>query len=108
MGIFYMEIIYSHGKIEDFISNLDEMTVRRVYKLISRLEQLGGEIRMPYSKNIGDGLFELRLPGSVQVRIIYAFHGGTAVLLNIFIKKIWGIPRREIEYARNILKQYLA
>ena len=110
-GIFYskdVEIIFTHGKIENFISTLDRITIRRVYKLFMHLEQLGHQIRMPFSKSIGDGLFELRLKGSIPIRIIYAFHGDTALILNIFIKKTWLIPHREIQYAQNILKEYLA
>jgi len=103
-----MEIIYSHEKIETFINSLDESTARRVFRLISRLEELGHKIRMPYSKNIESNLFELRLLGRVQVRIIYTYHDDHAVLLNIFIKKFWRIPRGEIEYAKEVLKRYIA
>jgi len=103
-----MEIVYSHGKIKEFIDSLEPMIARRTYRLVSHLEQTGYGIRMPHSKIIGNGLFELRLQGSVHVRIIYAFHVDAAVLLNIFIKKTWLIPCREIEYAQDILIKYLA
>ncbi len=103
-----MEIIYSHSKITDFIESMDVSLVSDVQTVIDRLEALGHELKMPYSKSLGKGLFELRITGSIQIRIIYAFHSNHAVLLNIFTKKTWAIPRKELEYARNILKLYLA
>lgn len=103
-----MEIIYSHSKITEFIENLDMPLMARVQNIIQMLETLNYELKMPYSKSLGKGLFELRIMGSRQIRIIYAFHNNQAILLNIFIKKTWAIPRKEIEYARNILKLYLA
>ena len=80
----------------------------QVQTIIGMLETLGNELRMPYSKSLGGGLFELRIIGQKHIRIIYAFHNNGAVLLNIFMKKRWSIPRKEIEYARNILKLYVA
>ncbi len=103
-----MEVNFSHNNIEEFILHLDNATAARVYKILSKLEAYGNKIRMPDSKSLGDGLFELRVLGAKQVRILYTFHHNQAVILHIFIKKTWGIPRRELEYARNVLKQYLA
>lgn len=72
------------------------------------LVNLNYELRMPYSKSLGKGLFELRITSPRQTRIIYTFHNNQIILLNIFIKKTWAIPRYKIEYARNILKLFLA
>jgi phage-related protein len=103
-----MELIFSHSKIDAFISQLDNATASRVYKILSKLENCGNEIRMPDSKSLGGGLFELRVLGAKQIRILYVFHNKQGLILHIFEKKTWLIPKREIEYARNILKMYIA
>ena len=103
-----MEIIYSHSKITDFIENLNADIAFRVYNTIDMLEIEGNNLRMPHSKALGKGLFELRVIGSTHIRIIYVYHNGQALLLNIFFKKTWLIPKKEIEYAQNILIKFLA
>ena len=103
-----MEIVFSHNKIEDFINKLDGALHLHVHQMIKRLEMHGHELRDPHSKSLKGGLFELRILGAKQIRIIYAFHNDKAVLLNIFVKKVWTIPRKEIEYARKILDLYIS
>jgi len=103
-----MQIIYSHGRIFDFIESLDGASSTRVNQTIKRLGMHGHELREPHSKSLKGGLFELRVLGAKQIRIIYAFHNGQAILLNIFIKKVWTIPRKEIEYAKKIFELYIS
>ena len=54
---------------------------------------------MPYAKKITDQLYELRIRGKVEIRIIYGFKNNEAVLLHIFKKKQNKIPRKEINTA---------
>lgn len=103
-----MEIIYSHSKILEFIETLQDAEIVRIDRALTSLELLGHELRMPHSKSLSGGLFELRVLGVKHIRIIYTFHNNQAILLNIFIKKAWRIQSGEIEYARKILKMYLA
>lgn len=103
-----MEVIYSHSKILEFVESLQDAEIERVDRAVTMLESLGHELRMPHSKSLGGGLFELRILGVKHIRILYAFHGAQIILLNAFVKKMWRIPTREIEYARKILKMYLA
>ena len=55
---------------------LDKFTVR-----IERLEELGHELRRPEADFLRDGIYELRVRyQNVNYRILYFFHGQTAVL----------------------------
>lgn len=61
-------------------------------KMMREIEQLavnGMELREPYSKVIGDGIFELRAKvGSDISRVLYFFFIGRRIILtNGFIKK---------------------
>lgn len=85
--------------IDKFIFKLDVQTQARVLRHIELLEKYGYKLEMPYSKSLHEGLFELRIMGNKQVRIVYCFHKDIIYLLNIFIKKTNKIPKREINLA---------
>lgn len=103
-----MEVIYAGNWIKEFIKNLDYVTWSRVIKIISRLQTYGHNIGPPFSKSLGDGLFELRTMGKNQVRLIYVFDQNKAWILHVFIKKTWQIPKKEIEYAKSVYKNLFA
>jgi len=54
---------------------------------------------MPYSKPISRNLFELRIRGKQEIRILYCFFDDKIYLLNAFIKKTKTTPNREIDVA---------
>lgn len=85
--------------VDDFIIRLEKPTGTKVGRHIDLLEQFGNQLRMPYSKSLGNHLFELRIKGQQEVRIFYTFHENKAVLLHGFIKKTQKTPAREIETA---------
>jgi len=85
--------------IDKFIFKLDAQSQARVLRYIELLEKYGYKLGMPYSKSLHDGLFELRVMGNKQIRIIYCFYKGTIYLLNIFNKKTNKIPKKEIGLA---------
>ena len=69
---------------------------------ISKLAELGYELREPYSKPLGDSIFELRtqLGGDIS-RVLYFFMvNGRAVLTHGYIKKTQKTPKSEIERAK--------
>jgi phage-related protein len=86
-------------KIDSFIKSLKKPTGTKVARHIDLLVRFGNQLRMPYSKSLGDDLFELRIRGQQEIRILYAFKNGIAILLHCFIKKTQKTPKREIEIA---------
>lgn len=90
--------------IDKFIFKLDTQTQARVLRYIELLEKYGYKLEMPYSKSLHGNLFELRIMGNIQVRIIYCFHKGTIYLLNIFSKKTNKIPKKEIDLSARRFK----
>ncbi len=71
-------------------------------KLTCLLEDFGLELRMPHSRAMGDGLFELRPRGREGIaRVFYCMRvGREIIMLHSFIKKTNGTPKRELETAR--------
>ena len=73
----------------------------RVVVIVDRLATLGSTARMPLSRSLGDGLFELRFSlGATARRITYRFtQDGRVVLLTTFRKRRRN-ERAEIARAR--------
>jgi phage-related protein len=94
-----MQIKTVTNEIDKFILNLDAQTQARVLRCIELLGKHEYKLGMPYSKSLHGGLFELRITGNKQVRVIYSFHKNTTYLLNAFIKKVNKIPKKEIDLA---------
>lgn len=57
----------------EFIDELPSLLQARVRRTITLLELNGSALRMPFSKPVERGLYELRILGKVQVRLLYFF-----------------------------------
>lgn len=90
-----------HDELVDWMDTLDDDEWDRVVVVIDRLAALGSSARMPLSRSLGDGLFELRFTlGPTARRITYRFtKGGRVVLLTTF-RKQRNNERAEIARAR--------
>jgi phage-related protein len=73
---------------------------------LDRLAERGAQLRMPHSRALGDGLFELRYDLSrVAQRITFFFAGGERiVLLTVFGKQRMN-EAQEIKRARQAMKR---
>ncbi|MBI4281639.1 type II toxin-antitoxin system RelE/ParE family toxin, partial [Candidatus Uhrbacteria bacterium] len=83
--------------IKQFIRGLAMPTSAKIFRTLELLERFGHMLSMPHSKHITGRLFELRVRGVQEVRLIYTFRKGMAVILHGFFKKSNKIPRKEID-----------
>ena len=76
-------------------------------RLVFLMEGHGADLRLPHSRAMGDGLFELRCKGEEGIgRAFYcAMRGRQIVILHSFIKKAQETPDRELKTARKRLKE---
>jgi len=82
--------------------------IRAAYaRLTFLLEEFGLELRMPHSRAMGDGLFELRPKGREGIaRVFYCMKVGRKIIvLHSFVKKTNETPKREIDIARRRQKE---
>ena len=93
---------------KDFIFSLDPKLKAKVLYVIDKLESRGSKLRLPDSKELSDGIFELRaISGSNIARVLYFFIiGNTAVLTNGFIKKTRKTPLNQILLAKKYRDDY--
>ncbi len=106
--IFY-EMTDGQKPIEDFLKALDVKMRAKVVLMMELLEKKGTELREPYSKALGDGIFELRCKlGSNVSRTLYFFFSGAKIIItNGFIKKTRKTPQRELELAKARRAEYV-
>jgi putative component of toxin-antitoxin plasmid stabilization module len=90
-----------HDEVVDWMDSLDDDEWDRTVVVIDRLAALGSSARMPLSRSLGEGLFELRFTlGPTARRITYRFtKDGRIVLLTTF-RKQRNNERTEISRAR--------
>jgi hypothetical protein len=90
-----------HDEVVEWMNGLDDDEWDRAVVVIDRLGQLGAAARMPLSRSLGDGLFELRFTlGSTARRITYRFTGHGRIILLTTFRKQRNNERLEIDRAR--------
>ena len=91
-----------------FIKSLDIKMKAKVVANLHLLEEYGNLARDPLSKELEDGIFELRtIEGNDIVRILYFFDKGKIIIAtNGFVKKKKKTPRNEIELAKSRRADY--
>ena len=95
--------------IFEFLESLDLKMKAKTFRLIMFLEQNGNDLREPYSKYLGDGIFELRVKQENNISTVLYFFlvEGEIVLTNGFIKKTSKTPVSELELAKKYRKDYI-
>ena len=85
----------------EFLDSLDVKKRAKVLRTIEILENNGNDLREPYSKLIGEGIFELRVKqGSDIMRVLYFFYVGRKIIITHgFVKKTQKTPQSEITRA---------
>lgn len=108
MKVEFLVLPNGRSPIEDFLNDLDNKTLAKVFRLIDLLEQ-EGTLPFPHARKMQghSNLWELRILSSRgAVRVFYVYYEkGRIVFVSGFMKKSQKTPQREIERALNYLKQ---
>ena len=96
--------------VNEFLNDLDDNMRGKIAFEISLLQQFGTSLRMPHSRPLGSGIYELRAQFASNItRVLYFFiDGDTAVLTHGFVKKTQKTPPSEIKRAKNYREDYLS
>ena len=90
-----------HREVSTWLLGLSDSEWERSVVVIDRLAALGPAARMPFSRALGDGLFELRYTlGSTARRITYRFTSDGRIVLLTTFRKQRNNERTEIARAR--------
>ncbi len=94
--------------VEEFLDSLDVKMRAKVVMGLSLLRRNGPLLREPYSKPLGDGIFELRTQQANNItRVLYFFFDGRQIIMtNGFVKKTRRTPPGEIALAKRYREEY--
>jgi phage-related protein len=100
-------IEYFHSRVKNGIEAWPDGILADYARLVELLMEFGPNLRMPHSRALGDGLFELRLRGREGIgRALYCFVAGQrVVILHAFIKKTQETQEKELRLARKRMKE---
>lgn len=103
-----MFTIVLHDDVEAEIMSLPAELQGKTIDLIEKLQTIG-QLRMPHSKSLGGGLFEIRVIERNNIaRTLYAYqHSKTIFLLHAFVKKTNKTPANALKIARTRLQEMI-
>jgi phage-related protein len=107
MRVMDYTIEYFHSRVKAEIESWPDGILADYARLLELLMEFGPNLRMPHSRAIGDGLFELRPRGREgTARAFYSFIvRRRIVILHAFVKKTQKTPEQELLIARRRLKE---
>ena len=103
------EIIFYNARLKADLEKWPIGIYASFLRLVGVMHNHGTNLRMPHSRALGNGLFELRCKGREGIgRAFYCtLVGRKIVILHQFIKKTENTPDHELRIARQRLKEVL-
>ncbi len=100
-------IEYFHARVKANIEAWPVGMLADFARIAELLMEFGPNLRMPHSRAMGGGLFELRPRGREGIgRVFYCFViGRRVVILHAFVKKTQETPEQELRIARKRMKE---
>ena len=100
-------VVYYSEKVRDAVMRLPAGIAADYLRLADTMAVFGANLRMPHSRAMGDGLFELRPKGAEGIgRVFYCTQmGKQIVVLHSFVKKTQETPPAELKIARKRLHE---
>ena len=100
-------IEYFHPRVKAEIEGWPVGILADYARMVELLMGFGPDLRMPHSRAMGGGLFELRPRGREGIgRALYCFVvGKRIVILHAFVKKTRTTPERDLRIARERMKE---
>jgi phage-related protein len=100
-------IVYFNDRVQKDVLTLPTGVLADYMRLTEAMALYGANLRMPHSKALGAGLFELRPKGPEGVgRVFYCSQiGKVIVILHSFVKKTQKTPDADLRLARKRIKE---
>lgn len=101
------QIEYFHPRVLAEIETWPVDVLADDAQLVELLAEHGPNLRLPHSRTLGEGLFELRPRGRSGIgRAFYGFLlGKRIVVVHAFIKKTQETPDKELKLARRRVRE---
>ncbi|HEX5760054.1 MAG TPA: type II toxin-antitoxin system RelE/ParE family toxin [Thermoanaerobaculia bacterium] len=101
------EVEYFHPRVQSEIQSWPVGILADYARIVELLMEFGPHLRMPHSRALGAGLFELRPRGREGIgRALYCFTiDRRIVILHAFVKKTQATPERDLLIARKRMNE---
>ena len=101
------QVEYFHPRVQAAIESWPVDVLADYARLVELLIEHGPSLRLPHSRALGGGLFELRPRGRSGIgRAFYCFLlGRRIVMVHAFVKKTEQTPDKELALARKRAKE---
>ncbi len=101
------KIKYFSDSVQSEILDLPAGMLARYLRFTDMMEIYGPNLGMPYTRAMGDGLFELRLKSAEGISRVFfcMISEQTIIILHSFIKKTHKTPQKEFDIARRRMKE---
>ena len=97
--IIYFQSARREKLVKSFIDEQDLRIKGKYVGMIGFLSEYGPFLTEKYTKKIRNDLYEIRITGKEQIRVLYAVRGNKIILLHAFKKKTQKVPEKEIKVA---------
>jgi phage-related protein len=103
----HWQIVYFNDRVQKDVLSMPSGILADYLRLTEAMALYGADLRMPHSRALGAGLFELRPKGPEGIgRVFYCTQvGRVIVILHSFIKKTQETPDAYMRMARKRLKE---
>lgn len=101
--IIFFETNRGEKLVKEFLFKQNKAARSKITREIDLLAQYGFALKMPHSKRLSTDIFELRVRGKEEIRVLYTFVKNDIYLLHAFKKQTQTTPQKEIEIARQRL-----
>ena len=97
------------SEVGDWVESLSVKELAVVRSRVELLAERGSQLRLPHSRSLGGGLFELRFDLAHRAwRITYCFGGGRRIMLLTVFRKQRQTERVQLRRARRAMASIVA
>lgn len=98
-NVIYFESSRGERFVKEFIDKQSSVVKGKYIGMIDFLKNYGPFLSGKYTKKLRKNLYELRITGKEQIRVLYTVRGKDIILLHAFKKKTQKTPQKEIKTA---------
>ncbi|PTB94573.1 type II toxin-antitoxin system RelE/ParE family toxin [Marinobacter sp. B9-2] len=96
-----------YGKVDQELAQMPPRIQARMIRLMELMEKHGANLGEPHTKSLGDELFEIRAKAKEGIgrRLFCYMQGKRIIILHVFVKKGQKIPKKDLELAKERLRE---
>ncbi len=94
---------------QEFLDSLEHKMNAKMVSMMEILEEKGNTLREPFTKPLGDGIFELRAQqgSNISRALFFFFMKGRIIITHGFTKKTQKTPPAQIELAKKYRDDFM-